>query len=100
MKRKLQKQADELNGIIHSRNLYSNGRRYVNACVVKDGSGAWVLAVTDLHSETLVPVAGKTFVDGYGQEVSPAIAAVTRSSVPARVFCPPTPHAASHQVPI
>jgi S-adenosylmethionine synthetase len=65
MKRKLIRAADELNGVIHSRNLYRNGRRYYD-CRVVDGK----LTVRDLYTEQDVPfVNDGSFVDGYGRVV-------------------------------
>jgi hypothetical protein len=63
------KLADAVNGVIHSRNLYSNGRRYINAHVVNIAEGPFV-SVEDLQngSAKLFTNDG-TFVDGYGQPV-------------------------------
>jgi hypothetical protein len=59
----LQRACDQLNGVIHSRNLYSNGRRFINAHVVYR-----VLLVTDPYSEQATPFANDgSFVDGNGQ---------------------------------
>lgn len=71
--RQLQKQADELNGVIHSRNLYlaqnaAANRRCINAHVATDTGGKF-LAVQDLYSNALYPVADFQWIDGYGAEV-------------------------------
>jgi hypothetical protein len=68
-KKTAKRMADELNGIIHSRNLYSFGRRYMNAHVVKL-TGEYVIGLEDLQdgSSKLFKNDG-SFVDGYGQEV-------------------------------
>ena len=63
--KQLNRQIDELNGVIHRRNLYANGRRYIYAHEVQG-----TLCVQDLYTEKSVAVSslGKLF-DGYGQEI-------------------------------
>jgi len=62
-----QARADELNAIIHSRNLYLNGKRVIDARVDKWGS----LVVADLHSNANWTVLQSTLLtDGNGTEVT------------------------------
>ena len=67
--RKLRKQADKLNGIIASRNLWvitpEGKRRVINCEVMSEG-----LTVEDLYSGNTYDVTGNTFEDGYGQSVN------------------------------
>jgi hypothetical protein len=66
----LRKQATELNDIIHNRNLYSAGRRYIFADVEHTAAGEPVLTVQDLYTEKRVPfINDGSFVDGYGKQV-------------------------------
>lgn len=61
--------ADNLNGVIHSRNLYSNGRRYINAHVVRLAEGL-VIGLEDLQDGSSKCFKNDgSFVDGYGREV-------------------------------
>jgi hypothetical protein len=62
--RALGRKRDELNSIIHRRNLYSKGRRFIDAQV----SAGW-LVVRDLYTSELIPFIPGQFFDGYGQEV-------------------------------
>jgi len=76
--KQLRRQAAELNGVIHSRNLYvtvvpsGQRRRVIDAHVVACGDGVPRLGVRDLYSEHVYFVGDNTitgFADGYGREV-------------------------------
>lgn len=74
-KRDLTIRCNELNGIIHSRNLYvvtpNGNRRVIDAHFEIRYGGEPELVVRDLFNEKLIPVEGNKFIDGYGQEVIP-----------------------------
>ena len=59
---------DEINGVIHRRNLYIvNGclTRRVISCHIYDSQ----VCVIDLYTKQRYPLQGNRFMDGYGQEV-------------------------------
>lgn len=68
--RALRAQANALNGVIHSRNLWiclpGEKRRVINCEVNGEG-----LTVQDLYSGNNYLVSGNKFEDGYGKEVIP-----------------------------
>lgn len=77
--KQLRAKANELNGIILSRNLYvtvvptGQRRRVIDAHVLACGDGVSRLGVRDLYSEHVYFVGDNTitgFTDGYGQEVA------------------------------
>lgn len=68
MARTLRVQRDQLNGVIHSRNLYvclPEGKRRVYCAEIVSGR----LTVEDLYSGSKYDVSGNKFEDGYGKEV-------------------------------
>lgn len=66
--RAARKMAAQVNGVIHSRNLYSMGRRYICATALQV-EGEWRVYVEDLWSGKQVDFMKQDFVDGYGQPV-------------------------------
>lgn len=70
------RQVDELNGIIHRRNLYvclpTGNRRVINAHTKKNiDTGERLVFVQDLYDETaLYGIVDVKLIDGYGQEVT------------------------------
>lgn len=65
MKISLRKLVNEVNGIIHARNLYSGNNRFIN-CHVKDG----VVLVENLHTGEITPLSGREYRDGHGYPVT------------------------------
>lgn len=68
LRKAAKKQVDELNAVIHRRNLYivregGNNRRVINAHL----DIALGAVVEDLHNGVNYIVQGATFVDGYGE---------------------------------
>lgn len=65
MRKALQRQLAELQGVIHRRNLYSHGSRYFNPAMRGE-----VLTVENLYTgERKAWVNDGSFTDGYGQAV-------------------------------
>jgi len=66
----LQRQCDQLNGIIHSRNLYTGGKRYINAHLGINCAGVPAVMVENLYTGETIAFHDFIFVDGHGSQVN------------------------------
>ncbi len=68
--KEIKREVAELQGVVHSQNLYRyDGRRVINPHLSRRNDETYVIVVEDLHSGAVYPFVRGEYRDGYGKTI-------------------------------